>query len=211
MQKTILTLALLVGLVGAANAQRSIRARSQPSEGISLGVKGGGSLTDFISESSITYENIYGYHAGVFANIILNNRYSFQPELLYSQKGAKFPDGVVEGSTRRLHYLDIPLAFHANFSGFFLEAGPQIGVLLFAQDKRGSSSSSVDKNYFTTADFGFLGGLGYQRHSGLGVGVRYNGGLTNISKATSIGTAIVQERARNSAVQLYLTYSFNAN
>ena len=209
MQKTLLTLALVAGLTGAANAQRShsIRSRSQPSTGLSYGIKAGGSMTNFISESSIEYENIYGYHAGVFANVILSNRFSFQPELLYSQKGAKFPDFVTEGATRRLQYLDIPLAFHANFNGFFLEAGPQIGVLLAAQDKVGSTTATVYRKSFTAADFGFIGGLGYQRASGLGIGVRYNGGLTNISQSGSVGTTLVQGRARNSAIQLYLSYS----
>lgn len=211
MHKTLITLALLVGLTGAANAQRSIRARSQASSGVSLGVKAGGSNSSLIGEDATDYESIYGYHAGVFANITLSKLFAFQPELMYSQKGAKYPVNAVDFATRRFNYLDIPLAFHLNTGGFFLEAGPQVGILLSAQDKFGGTTTTVNREYFTAADFGFLGGLGYQRKSGLGIGVRYNGGLTNISKAVTIGTTTVQSRARNSAVQLYLTYSFNAS
>jgi hypothetical protein len=211
MQKTLLTLALVAGLTGAAHAQHSIRDRSQPATGVSFGAKAGGSLTSLIAENSTLYESIYGYHAGVFANIILDRRFSFQPELLYSQKGAKYPIGGGAFTTRRFHNLDIPLAFHAKFNGFLVEAGPQIGILLAAQDMvAGGESVTLEKKYFTAAEFGFLGGLGYQRASGLGIGLRYNGGLTNLGQSGSIGTVLVQGRARNSALQLYLSYSILA-
>ena len=211
MQKTLLTLALVAGLTGAAHAQRSVRARSQASSGPSLGVKAGGSLSTLTNTDDIAYESIYGYHAGVFANLTLSRHFAFQPELLYSQKGAKYPAAPGILATRRLHYADLPLLFHVNANGFFLEAGPQVGVLLAARDKVGDMTNSLNRElYFTSADFSFVGGLGFQRKSGLGGGFRYVGGLTSINKSTSLGTTAVQREAQNSVLQLYLTYSFNA-
>ncbi|GAB2855895.1 porin family protein [Hymenobacter ruber] len=211
MKKTLFTLALLAGLTGAAQAQRSIRARSQPSSGLSLGVKAGGSRSILRTYDGTAYESIYGYHAGVFANVTLSKHFAFQPELLYSQKGAKIPNDANTLVTRRFHYVDLPLLFHVNARGFFLEAGPQVGVLVAAQDKLGDATIKLNREqYFTTADIGFAGGLGFQRKSGLGAGLRYVGGLSSISKSLSQGAVTIQKDARNSVLQLYLTYSFNA-
>ncbi|MBO2012058.1 porin family protein [Hymenobacter negativus] len=212
MQKTLLTLALVAGLAGAANAQRSIRARSQPSSGLSLGVKAGGSLSQLNNTDDVKYESIYGYHAGVFANITLSKYFAFQPELLYSQKGAKIVINAPYDYTRRLHYVDVPLLFHVNTGGFFLEAGPQVGILVAARDKVGDVTTVVNKDEnFTNADFSFIGGLGYQRKAGLGVGLRYVAGVTSINKPLAQGASTIQKEARNSVLQLYLTYSFNAS
>jgi hypothetical protein len=209
MQKTFLTLALVAGLAGTANAQRSIRARSQPSNGVSLGLKAGASQSDLVGMDAGAYQAIYGFHAGVFANITLSKLFAFQPELLYSQKGAKLATGLGDFATRRFHYVDIPLAFHVNTNGFFLEAGPQIGILAAVQDKYGSASTTVDRSNFKTATIGYLAGLGYQRKAGLGFGLRYNGEFSNVAQPVSVGAITFEPRVRHSVFQLYLTYSFN--
>lgn len=195
MKKTLFTLALLAGLTGAAQAQRS---------NVSLGIKAGPSYSGFVGAQAPNYESVFGFHAGVFANIGLTDLFAFQPEIIYSQKGAKLPNTDV---TTRLNYVDIPLSFHVNADGLFFEAGPQLGILVAAQNKAGSVS--VDrKPLYNTLDFGYLAGLGYQRKTGLGIGLRYNGGLTNVEKSRTAGNVTVQNNIRNSAFQLYLTYSF---
>ena len=195
MKKTLFTLALLAGLTGAAQAQRS---------NVSLGIKAGPSYSSFIGAQATNYESVFGFHAGVFANIGLTDLFAFQPEIIYSQKGAKVPNIDL---TTRLNYVDIPLLFHVNADGLFFEAGPQLGILVAAKDKLGSVS--VDrKAFYTTLDFGYLAGLGYQRKSGPGIGIRYNGGFTNVEKSRTVGNVTVQNNIRNSAFQLYLTYSF---
>lgn len=195
MKKTLFTLALLAGLTGAAQAQRS---------NVSLGIKAGPSYSGFAGAQATNYESVFGFHAGVFANIGLTDLFAFQPEIIYSQKGAKVSNIDL---TTRLNYVDIPLSFHVNADGLFFEAGPQLGILLAAQDKAGSVS--VDrKPIYNTLDFGYLAGLGYQRKTGPGIGLRYNGGFTNVEKSRTAGTVTVQDNIRNSAFQLYLTYSF---
>jgi hypothetical protein len=195
MKKLLFSFSLLLGLASAAQAQSDV----------SLGLKAGGSLSSFSGKQATNDENLFGFHGGVFANIGLTSLFAFQPELIYSQKGAKFSSVDL---TRRLSYLDIPLAFHINADGLFFEAGPQVGFLLSAKDKVGTVS--VDrKSAFNTVDFGYLFGLGFQRKSGLGIGLRYNGGFTNVEKAVTTGNVTVQNNIRNSAFQLYLTYSFN--
>jgi hypothetical protein len=204
MKKTIFLLALGLGASTAAQAQYRGRGGN-----VSLGIKAGASLTNFVGADAKdglgrSYENRFGFHAGVFANIGFAKLFAFQPELLYSQKGMKVKD---IDSGVRMHYLDVPLAFHVNTDGFFFEAGPQVGFLLAAKSELGSAS--VDINSYKTVDVGYLAGLGYQLKHGLGVGLRYNGAFTNFPEANTVGNLNLQSRARNSALQLYATYSFN--
>ncbi len=199
MKKPIFILALVAGVAGAAQAQHS---------DISLGLKAGGSLSSLVGADAGAYNNLFGFHAGVFANIGLTNMIAFQPELLYSQKGGKLPLPGGNDLTRRFHYVDVPLAFHANANGLFFEAGPQVGFLVAAQAKVGSASTDI-KNSYNSVDFGYLAGLGYQQKTGLGIGLRYNGEFTNVAKSYTVGNTTYQARARNSAFQLYLSYSLN--
>lgn len=200
MKKTLSILALLAGLTGAAQAQN-----------VSLGLKAGATYSNLVGQdaSAIGYKDIFGFHGGIFANIGLTDMFAFQPELIYSQKGAKSPAIIANGDvTRRLHYLDVPLAFHINADGLFFEAGPQVGFLLVAQDKYGSATTTIDRSNFNTLDLGYLAGLGYQRKTGPGIGLRYNGAFSNYRQASTVANTSFQPRIRNSAFQLYLTYSF---
>lgn len=207
MKKFVLLLTLGLGLSTAVQAQYRGRGGN-----VSLGIKAGASLTSFVGADTKTaqgnsgYDYRFGFHAGVFANIGFAKLFAFQPELLYSQKGANLRNVTDVGT--RLHYIDVPLAFHVNTDGFFFEAGPQVGFLVAAKSEAGSVSADVKNNY-KSVDFGYLAGLGYQLKHGLGVGLRYNGAFTNFPNSSALGSVTVQPRLRNSAFQLYATYSFN--
>ena len=203
MKKSILVLlALVLGFSTAAQAQRRGRGGSD----VSLGLKAGASLTNLTGADADVFKYRFGFHGGVFANIGLTSLFAFQPELLYSQKGGNIGNNT--DISLRLHYIDVPLAFHVNTGGLFFEAGPQVGFLVGAKSQVGNASTDV-KNSFNTVDFGYLFGLGYQLKHGLGVGLRYNGGFTNTYQSTTFGSTTIQQRARNGAFQLYLTYSVN--
>ena len=197
MKKTIFTLALLAGLSDAAQAQHS---------NVSLGLKAGGAYSSFVGAQSGNASGLLGFQVGAFANLGLSDMVALQPEVLYSQKGAKATSILGDYSTR-LQYIDVPLAIHVNADGLFFEAGPQIGFLLAADNKYGAFSNDV-KSTFDDIDFGYLAGLGYQRKTGPGIGLRYNGGFTNLPKAVTVGGTTFQSNIRNSVFQLYLTYSF---
>lgn len=208
MKKNILMLAALaLGLSTTAQAQYRGRGGN-----VSLGVKAGASLTNFVgADTKINgangFDYRFGFHAGVFANIGFARLLAFQPELLYSQKGAKFSGN--NDASIRLHYIDVPLAFHVNTDGFFFEAGPQVGFMVAAKSQLGSVSKDI-KDAYKSVDFGYLAGLGYQLKHGPGVGLRYNGAFTNCYKEVQLGSSTTfQQRTRNSAFQLYVTYSFN--
>jgi hypothetical protein len=194
MKKTVFVLGLLAGLSSAAQAQD-----------VSLGLKAGASYASFVGSQAGSVSGLFGFQGGAFANIGMSRMIAIQPEVLYSQKGAKAKNAT--DVYTRLQYIDVPLALHVNADGLFFEAGPQVGFLLAADSKFGPVSTDV-KSATNSVDFGYLAGLGYQRKTGPGIGLRYNGGFSNVPKAVTTGNTTVQNNIRNSVFQLYLTYSF---
>ena len=95
--------------------------------------------------------------------------------------------------------------FRINADGLFFELGPQLGFLASAKEKVGGTSYE-NKVAFNTVDFGYAAGLGYQSGSGLGIGLRYNGGFTSIIPEYTLGGTTTQPNVRNSTFQLYLSY-----
>jgi hypothetical protein len=190
MKKLILSIGLLAGVSAAAQAQ-----------GIKYGVKAGGSLTTVTGSDVDGAKNKFGFNGGVLANFGFNDMISIQPEVLYSMKGAK-QDGS-DDARINLNYIDVPvlLKVSTGATGLFFEAGPQVGFLASAKAKSGGISVDI-KDEFKTVDFGYAAGVGFQVESGPNVGLRYNGGFTNIAKDASAGTA------RNSAFQLYVGFMF---
>jgi hypothetical protein len=189
----LVTLALTASGVGAARAQ-SVR----------FGLKGGPSYTNVVGQHVEGAAYKWGFHGGVLVNFKLSDRFSLQPEVLYSQKGTK----GVDNSTRiSLNYVDLPVLLRVATGpgGLFVEIGPQLGYLA------GSSASVEDRTPLARVssdfagsyphfDVGYATGFGYQLANGLGIGLRYNGGLKHVLRG-----ATADDTARNSAFQLYLS------
>lgn len=144
---------------------------------------------------------------GAFINLGLGEKLAFQPELLYSMQGVKTSwseDGMDVDVTEKLNYLNIPLMLKYNVGGGLnLQAGPQLGLLLSAESEwevGGESETEDIKEYLKGSDFGFNVGAGYD-FGPLGVDVRYNIGLSNISDEED-------GDIKNSVIQVGLSYSF---
>jgi len=127
MKKIILT-AVAVFAFGFATAQKA-----------QFGLKGGLNVTNLNNkeEGAPSTSSIVGINVGCFVDLKISNKFSIQPELLYSTQGSSFDLLVnVEGNeydtknTFKLSYINLPVLFkyHAD-KKFSLEAGPQIGFL----------------------------------------------------------------------------------
>ncbi|GAB3581500.1 porin family protein [Hymenobacter daeguensis] len=201
MKKSLLSLAVAALAVSSAHAQLHYRSASF------AGVKAGGSVASFVGDDAKNLQNVYGFHAGLFANLALGRPFSLQPELLYSMKGAQTPAAYITQSTVWLNYIDVPVAFRATTkAGLFLEAGPQISFLINAKSDASGEKVSVKSDY-KPVDVGFVLGAGYQPlKGGLGIGGRYTAGFeTALKDATD--SRVLTPDLRNSAFQVYLTYS----
>src|SRR5215471_2842052 len=121
-----------------------------------LGVKAGANITK-VDGKSFSEEFNYGYHFGGFAEIGLSPKFSFQPEVLFSQNSSTLDsnykhiyENVIasDQSKVKLNYLTIPLLLDYKFLGpIHLQAGPQFGVLM-----------NHDKNFLENGEQAFKNG-----------------------------------------------------
>jgi len=153
-----------------------------------------------------------GFHVGAVAEIKFNEKFSIQPEVLYSAQGAKFTYNNSEVKWNN-DYINIPIMFkYYLVDGFSVEAGPQVGFLTKAEQEGtfgGYTGTSDVKDNYKSVDFGVNFGLAYDLSSGLFVNARYNLGLSKIGEDYKIGN-ITFEAAdhKNSVVQVGLGYKF---
>lgn len=183
---------------------------------VSYGIKSGVNLSK-IREKNIDYDFKTGFYAGGFANVKFAEKFAFQPEVLFSMQGAKIDDHPIQSLgengqvitdgymeiDHKIYYLHIPLMVKYYFlEKLNFEFGPQIGFVLKNEittksEVFGEISGEPDSNI----DLGVNIGLEYNVYQGLGVGVRYNTGLTKIVKDS-------EHKNSNSVISLGLSYSF---
>jgi hypothetical protein len=122
---------------------------------------------------------------GGFATIPINPRFAFQPELLYSQQGAKVEDEFDDDDrgTFKIDYVLVPLLANIGLSSgpnrVSLLVGPQIGFRTSA--KADDDEEEVDaKDNTESTDFGLVAGIA-ANISNFVVDARYTHGLSNIN------------------------------
>ena len=166
-----------------------------------FGIKGGLNLYNIHNDNGANYDTRTSFNLGLLAHIHLNKQWALQPELVYSGQGAKYTTAGDE-TTLKLGYINLPVMLQYMFdNGFRLEAGPQVGFLTGAKAVTGKTSVDVKDN-LTTADFGLGFGVGYLNPpTGFGVDARYNLGLTDINKNSTV-------TSMNRGFQLGVFYQF---
>jgi hypothetical protein len=174
MKKATMVLSVAVSsfLFSTVNAQQAI------------GIKGG---VNIASLSGFEGRDRVSGHIGVFLHHTINNNWCFQPELLYSGEGQRYMSGGVE-RTLALGYLQLPLMIqYYPAPQVYLEAGPQFGLLLSAQDKADNEAGQINaKDDFTTGQVAIGVGIGYKASEQLILYGRYNFGLTDVSRFDNI-------------------------
>lgn len=182
---------------------------AQSTGGPKFGVKAGANLSSFTGSDS---KSKVGFYAGAFVNVPISEVFSIQPEVVYSQQGAKAKDKYYFGAIavtdikQILGYINVPIMVQYNATPkFYLEAGPEFGFLINAKAKEnfmGTPLSRDNKTLLNTFNFGAGIGLGYKFTPNLGVNVRYIAGLTKIVK-NEYG-----DDSKNTNFQLGINYYF---
>ena len=196
MKKFSLSLGLLIGIASAANAQEA-----------RFGVKAGVNLASLTNNNTESKKNLVGFAAGLMADFSFSDLISLHPEVLFSQKGVKYTSGgggyTGSNTTQiRINYIDVPLLLRVKADGLFFEAGPQVGFLASRKYEIDNTTISTSTDGTRKVDVGYIAGVGYQLPQGLEVGVRYNGGISDLNDP-SVGT-----KTRNSVFQFQLGYLF---
>ncbi len=191
MKKTIIFAAVFFALF-SANAQKA-----------HFGIKGGMNASSLNSSpSNSDMQTKIGFNAGLLAHIHTSNaQWAVQPEIYYSSEGAKSKSN--NDVKTNLDFLNVPVLAQYMFdNGFRIEAGPQIGFLMNAKSKDGSSSVDI-KDQLKKVNFSIPVGVGYLTHTGLGFDARYNFGISDLNDTNS-GTKI-----HSNVFQFGLFYQFS--
>lgn len=196
--KLIFTLLTALMISGAVVAQHG----NVPAGHISLGIKGGVNFYNIQNDNDIKYDSKIGYHVGLLGHIHVSKSFGVQPEIVYSTQGAKYKVGS-ETTDFNLSYINVPILFQYMFdNGIRLQAGPQVGILLAAKSKNGSTTIDNKENV-KPIDLALSIGAGYiYPPVGLGIDVRYNHGLNNINETGDV-------KSTNRGFQLGLFYIFS--
>ena len=234
MKKILLGLALAGSFL--MNAQENEQPASSKSP-VSFGVKAGFNAST-VSNSNNQYgdnnEKIkLGSHVGVFVNIPVAEKFSIQPELLFSQMGSKtevkyvYPSALDGHMTTQefnyktnLNYLVLPVMVQYNIlPQLYVEAGPEFGYLLGGKSEGDrktentygstttvsseSFSNKIPMELYKRFNFGIGIGAGYYFTPNFGVTARFTAGITDLFKNNDDSNKV-----RNNALQLGVAYQF---
>lgn len=182
--KKILLLAVIT-VLGSTNVN---------AQKIKFGAKGGLNFASISGDNTKGIDVVTSFNFGVLSEIPISDKFSFQPEIMYSGQGYSFNDNTIA-----LSYLNVPLMGKYYLTkGLSVEAGPQIGFLFSAKNEKTNVKDS-----FNTFDLGANFGLGYKLDNGLNFGVRYNLGLTDINNLDNSSI-----KNKNRALQVSVGYFF---
>jgi hypothetical protein len=183
MKKVLLV--TLITLFGFANMN---------AQDVQFGVKGGLNFADIRGENTNNAKTVTSFNFGAMAEISITDKFSFQPELMFSGQGYSVGDNVIA-----LNHLNVPLmAKYYATEKFSLEVGPQIGFLLSAENENINI-----KDNFKNIDYGVNMGIGYKLDNGLNFGARYNLGLANVNNIDNATNKI-----KSGVLQLSVGYFF---
>lgn len=174
-----------------------------------FGVKAGLNVSSISDDGYEDAKSKAGFYGGVFMNAPVSEMFSIQPEVLYSQYGAKVTSSYTASSgsssvttkssnSLNLDYVTVPVMFQFHATpAFYIEAGPEFGFLVGAKAKgdttttttigstttTSSDSGSIDiKDNTTKFNMGAGLGLGFNFTPNLGINARYVAGFTDINK-----------------------------
>lgn len=210
MKKLFFAVVLLIA--GTMNAQEFVEFGAKA--GVNFASIGGDEMEDLDELGGLDGKT--GFHLGLVAEIPFGERFSFQPEVLYSSQGAR-KEGTFEGVDftykRTLDYINVPLLAKYYFTpNLNLQVGPQLGFLVKAEDEieasfEGESESETYdlEDEVKGMDFALAAGLGYKMDMGLFFDARYNLGLSNIWDDEEEGSDFSQ---KNNVIQLSVGFMF---
>lgn len=220
MKKTLLLLTFCAMTLSASAQDGPVGVRSSTDYGFGssdsrnngFGIKAGFNLADLRGQDKEAYqdlESLKTYHAGVYAQFGFNDKFSIQPEFLFSRKGfdAQAFDlvtGQPAGSKEqtRLDYLQVPIVLVYNIvDNISIHAGPQVSLL--ANAKYAGRERSISDVGLNSLEYGVVGGV-EARVGPARLGARYDLGLADIyNDPEAVGSA-AYDNVKNGVFQVYL-------
>ena len=224
MKNFILMTAILICGIGIAQVKPETKTASKSLKyGLKLGINSA-KLTDS-GEDGFSDSPRIGLNAGGYLNYRYNEKFAFQPELLYTAQGIinkGSSQGIDLEITYKLDYIAIPLMIkYYPSKNFNLEFGPQIAFNFKKEIEAKGNGQTLNydlDDFFNdnginaktnTTDFALNFGLGYEIANGLSFNGRYSLGLTKVFEGADVvdsnGNA---QNVKNSVFTFGLGYTF---
>lgn len=186
--KFLMTMALVLGMLSVATAQKHSRA-----DYFRIGIKGGVNLSSVkVASLSTNLENKTGYQLGAFARI--GRTIFLQPEVYFTAKEVNVDvlnslttnQGVVGFSQKSL---DVPLLAGIKLGPFRVLAGPVASYALSAS----TSPDAAVKSYFSgtsqdiinRSSFSYQAGIGFDILN-LSLDLRYEGAMSELKNTVAV-------------------------
>lgn len=169
-----------------------------------VGLKGGVNISNFTGGNFNTIKNktLVGFHAGGLMRFKFGGL-ALQPEVLFSSQGAKL-DSVGNEKDYKISYINIPIMLqYETPGGFYVEAGPQVGFKV-----NENVPNTTVENFAKSSDVAIALGLGYHSNMGLGIGARYNIG---VSKVGNFDAGNINPDFKNGVAQISVFYTLFNN
>jgi len=179
-----------------------------------FGIKGGVNISNMYTEDVDDKNTVIGFNTGFFLKLPLTSNFSFQPELLYTTKGAElnYSSTLITGAaTFSLGYIEMPLLAVINLTeNVNIHGGVYLASLTNANVKNVSNvglfnfEDELDKSDFEMFDYGLVLGVGLEFDK-VNLGIRYEYGMKPVGKDRAIIGRIPD--AQNSTLQFYVGIS----
>jgi hypothetical protein len=176
--KQLIVVLAVVGAFGATDA------RAQDRGGVRVGWNAAnlsGNDTSDLEDTKVRS----GLVVGMYGVVPVASHFAFQPEILYSQQGAKVEDGSDKG-TIKLDYIQIPMLARIQLgtnpsSPVHLLVGPSFGFRTRAEVKLEDVTVDI-KDDTESSDIGLVTGVAVNAGPAV-IDGRYTWGLRNVDKS----------------------------
>jgi hypothetical protein len=173
---------LLSIAAGTASAQTAIRSS----------IKGGINFSTVTGDAGDVSKSMrIGGAFGGGVSVMINDKITFDPEVLYSMEGVKVKFSGLEG-TSAIDFVRIPLLLRigagSGARAGYIVLGPAIGIVTRAKNSVDGGESEDFKSELKSTDLAIVFGAGVQANKFFFEG-RYMAGLTDLSKESGDDSA----------------------
>lgn len=124
------------------------------------GITAGANTSQFDGDTYAGYHKL-GINAGLALKRPINEKFAWQFEICYSQKGArKIPNNNPNQYILNLNYIEIPICLKWNYKKFSLEPGLGLGALIHTYEEINYLNVTGVRK-FNPYEFFFNGGISY--------------------------------------------------
>ena len=164
-------------------------------QNVHFGIKAGANFAN-LNGGDVDLDGRTGLHAGVALELSLAEKFSLQPELLYSNQGAELPNVF----KIKVDYISMPVLMKYYLAGgLSFDVGPQFAFLMSDAIEALDSNVTVGELDNESFDLGAAVGLGFKAPLGVFVQARYVIGFSETQTDSDL---------KNNVFQLSVGYNF---